>query len=294
LERAGNVLLPFLLLAAGSGSEPSHAARGRHSVRPVAYREPSLLGGERPVVLRGALPDAQSAPWAAIAVSPDAAPGAYDALARHLASHGCAALAVERVASEGAPAETWWRYSEALGAAVFQVRAEADAPESEYHGRLDRARLLLVADGEGAWAAARVAAQLTNLRGVVLIDPPEPGPALPWLARLHAPLVVIASASSSAGCAEAWFNAAATDEGRRWLVELRTSRPAGAAAAGSDGVLLRDLRALVTAFADAELNLSEGVAPDFADAARRGTIDRRVRGGSAALPIEPAADSAQR
>jgi len=280
LERAGTVLLPFLLPALLAGSENPYAARGRHATEPFISEQPSLRGGSRPVLLRGALPDVLAAPCAFVAARPDAPRESYDALADHLASHGCATFVVERV--EGEP---WFRYGDAIAAAIWQVRAQAETPESPLHGRLDATHVLLIADGAGAAAAAHAAAKLPSLRGFALIDPGEPGPALARLAQVRAPFLAVAATASGPSLAEAWFDASHADEGQRWLVEFETTRLLSPGPQDERSVLQRDLRALLTAFADVELNLHDGVAPPFSELARRGSVDRVVRGGAAAIPL---------
>jgi len=278
--RAGIVLLPVLWLGGTAGEESSHAARGPHATRPLAYDEPALRGGTRRVVVRGALPDVEAAPWVLIASRAQAAAGRYEALAQHVASHGCAAFAAAR--AEGAP-EPWLRYADAVGAALWQLRAECGVPESPLHARIDPFRLVLIADGEGAAAAARVAAELPSLRGIVLIDPPVHGPALGWIAGVRAPLLAIATSEGRAERAAAWFNASGAEPGRRWLVEFEIDEARAAAPAAPDSVLESDLRGLVTAFLDVQFNLGAGVAPPFEELAQEGRIDRRVHGAAGAL-----------
>ncbi len=105
-----------------------------------------------------------------------------------LARSGYVALALERGKDE--PAD---RYSDALLAALKQATAEASTAGRPLHGVLAPRAPLLVADGEAAAAAARAAARASELRGLALIDPPEPGAALSWLPAIQAPLVTIAS-----------------------------------------------------------------------------------------------------
>src|SRR5262249_49727091 len=144
---------------------------------------------------------------------------------------------------------------------------EASTPESPLFGRIDPGRAVLLAEGDGALSIGPAAADTPNLRGLVVIDPPEAGPATGWLATLRVPVLVIATAAPGRASAEAWFNAGGSEEGRRWLVELQTERSIGASAPDEDGVLQRDLRALVTAFVDVHLNLDGRVPPGFAELA---------------------------
>jgi hypothetical protein len=291
LERAGIVLLPFLLLVPQDGptEEVACATRGPHVSRAFHYRQPALRGGARPVVLRGALVDEPDAPCLVIAMRSEAAAGGYDPLAHHVASHGCAALGVVRTLRDGATgdatSESWWRYADAVDGALWQLRAEAETPESPLHHRIDLARTVLLAEGDGALSIGPAVAKNGALRGLILIDPPAPGPALGWIASVRAPLLVVATEAPGRAPAEAWFNAAASEQGQRWLVELSTERSIGDAPPDDDGVLQRDVRALVTAFVDVHLNPDGRVPPSFAELAAHGTIDRTVRGGAASLPV---------
>jgi hypothetical protein len=296
LERRELALLPFLLLPllapratgragrllpvqddprAAAAECPSFTARGPKATEPFAYRDRSLRGGRRPVSLRGALPRAGRSPWVVVAARPGAGEDAYDALCDHLASHGCAAFVVERGADE-----SWWRYAEALSTAIWQARAESAAPRSRLHERLDVGRLLLVADGGGAPAAARAAADLPDLRGLVLIEPGASDGAIGWLGRARVPLLALSSGAPGGERAAAWFEAAGAEPGERWLVELETERPLAPSAADAGTLLHGDVRALVAAYCEAQLRLRDGEASSFDELARAGRIDRRIRGGA--------------
>jgi len=181
--------------------------------------------------------------------------------------------------------EPWWRYAEVLGAAVWQVRAQLETQGSPWRGKVDGARLLLIGDGDGAAAAARVAAELADLRGLLLIDPGEPGAALPWLAHLRGPFLAVATAAPGSAAARRWFDAISGAAGRRWVVEFQTERSLAASPDATGAVLRRDVRAVVTAFAGVELDLIAHAPPSLPELVRRGPIDRRVIGDVPTPPL---------
>jgi hypothetical protein len=267
--------------------------------------EPSLAGGTRPLLLRGMVPaePERSPPLVLIAASSTTPSRDYDRLLDALARHGCAAFVVERFdgpteSGRGREPEPWWRYADAIAHAAWQLRAEARShavQSSSTRGELDADGTLLVAHGDGAAAAARAAAQTECVRGVALLDAEPAGPALAWIARSQAPLLVVASNDARADASREWFVAGGAPPSSRWLVEISGSAPLAPTAPASsadpidDGSFLeRDVDALIVHFADARLAPPDLARPSTAEFARHGFVDRVVTTGDRALaPATP-------
>ena len=273
LRLAGIVLLPFFApLLTGGTADAISAARGPH--RTVAFErdDPSFAGGMRPILLHGELPDGDALPWLLIATRSGKVPTDYDALVGQLASHGIAAIVVERL-----PDESWWQYADALASASLGLATEASTAHAPLFGRLERHRLGLLADGDGAAAAVRAAARIKDLAALMLLDPGETGPATAWLAEVPVPLLSVSSAEAPREPARAWFEAGARDGSARWLVQFEGENAFEPSAAPT-ATIAREVGTLVTTFAALQLSaVGDGAPPrSFRQLAKAGRIARHV------------------
>jgi len=272
MNAATALLLSFLawLPAPTAGDERLDAVA---TVAPQAWsiEQPSLSGGSRRLVARGMAPAAAHAPWVVVATASDAPAARADAWIEALARRGYAAIRLDRPAGE-----PWWRQAEAIEQLVALLRTEATTPDHPRYGRLDPRRVALLAEGDGAAAAARAAATIADLDGVLLLDPRDASAVLPWLGRIAAPVATIASGGAHEEQAQAWFRASRKGETARWFVAFAGGGALPTAAETERRVLERDVRELCVAFTESLLPLDGQRPQNFGERARTGTIDRRV------------------
>jgi hypothetical protein len=286
LKPAGLPLLPtslrallFGALLVGGNRDP-FAERGTREPVAVDRIEPALVARGRSLRLHGFAPARERAPLVLIAARSGATAASYDPLARHLASHGFAAIVLTREADE-----VWTRYADALALAARQLLFEAAIPDHPWNGILEAKGFALVADGDAEAAAARGAATAPGVRALVLVDGDDAGPALPWLDRTKAPLLYVGASEVVANEEEATiagrpsFAASGAERGRRWHVRLHAPGPLlaeGEAAAARP--VARDAAALVARFLEAELAAGRSPA-SLRDLAKLGVVERDCRSG---------------
>jgi len=282
LATAGRFLLPdllpacvvgALLLSSGSDRFATHGPR-----EPVAVdrREPALLARARPLVLHGFAPARQRSPLVLIAAHGDTPAVRYDGLARHLATHGFAALVLARE-----PGEVWSKYADALALAIRQIAAETADLANPWSRMLDGKAVALVADRDAEAAAARVAAGDASVGALVLIDGGDPGCALPWLDRVRAPFLYVGASEEGGDCGAGTrsFAASGAAGGQRWHVRIHAPGPLLASDARSPSPAVLDLHALVARFLTAELAPDGDSDAPMNDLAALGTVERDCRSG---------------
>lgn len=278
-----SILAPLLATTLLAAPNDRFAARGSHETVAVDRDEPPLVGSGRRLALHGFAPANERAPLVLIAARSGAPATIYDPLARHLASHGFAALVVARK-----PDELWSRYSDALSLAVEQLRYESAIPDHPWSRVVDLGGLAIVGDGDAEAAAARAAATLTNVRALVLLDGDDSGAALPWLDRSKAPFLFVGASEGDELPGLPSFNASGAEGGRRWHVRLRAAGPIvegtpddGAvtpAAEPEERPVVRDGLALVARFLEAQLGPARDPA-SLRDLVKLGLVDRDCRCG---------------
>jgi len=281
LANVGRFLLPDFLpaLAFGvllfSAGEDRFAAKGPCEPTPVDRKEPALLGHARPLVLHGFAPARRPAPLVLIAAHADTPVARYDALARHLASHGFAALVLQRE-----PGEVWSRYADALELTLRQLDEGADQPGHPWSRLLDGKAVALVADRDAEAAAARAAASGAHVGALVLIDGTDAGCAMPWLDRVRAPFLYVGASEATDNVAGLRsFDASGAAGGQRWHVRLRAPGPLFATDDRSLPPAVLDLHALVARFLMAELAPDPDAIAPMNDLDSLGSVERDCRSG---------------
>lgn len=236
-----------------------------------SIEQPSLTGGSQRLVARGKAPAAPHAPWVVVATASDAPAERAEAWMEALSRRGYAALHLERPADE-----PWWRHAEAIEQLVALMRTETTTPDHVRYGRLDPRRVVLLAEGDGATAAARAAATIVDLDGVLLLDPRDASAVLPWLARIAAPVATVASGGAHEEQALAWFRASRKGDTARWFVQFAGEGALPTRAGSERRVLDRDVRELCVTFTECVLPHDGQRPQNFGERARAGAIDRRV------------------
>lgn len=288
-----SILAPLLAAALLAAPGDRFADRGGHEAVAVDRDEPALIANGRRLALHGFAPARERGPLVLIAARSGAPPAIYDALARHLASHGFTALVVAR-----RPDELWIRYSDALALAVQQLRYEAALPDHPWSRLVESSGLAIVADGDAEAAAARVAATVAFVRALVVLDGDDSGAALPWLDQSKAPFLFVGASDGETAELPGLrsFNASGAEGGRRWHVRLRAAGPlvegpmearSGAGAAEPEvRPVVRDGLALVARFLEAQLGPT-GDPASLRDLVKLGLVDRDCRSGVVAPPVPP-------
>jgi len=287
------LLLSFL--APGDGPPGATAAP---ALRPLAIEAGPRRGGGQPLRAHGFAPAALAPaprPCVVVVAASDAPPARQEAWLAALAQRGYPALALELPVELDAG-----HCADAVTDALRQLRAVAAFDESPSHREIDPRRLVLVAEGDRAAAAARAAADERDLDALLLLDPAAQGSALPWLHRIDAFTALVASGAPHAATVAAWHQASRGDLVRRCTVEFagETALPRvvaddPAAAPAERPVLEREVRRLIVDFVECALPPPVPSGPrSFADRARRGAIDRRVHSTDdrARLALTPRAD----
>lgn len=276
-------LLAAVVLFTGGGDR--FVEHGPYEPVAIERREPALVASGRPITLNGFAPANRKAPLVLVAARTDARPGCYDALTRHLASHGFATLVLARE-----PDELWTHYADALALTARQLFYEAQTPDHPWSRVLLTRSLALIADGDAETAGARAAASVPGLRAFVTLDGDDAGVALPWLDRLKAPFLYVGAGDDEAAVTMglASWRASGAERGQRWRVRMHAAGPL----VGGEGTLLRpverDGQALVARFLEAEL--AAGSDPvSLRDLDKLGIVERDCQCGVAAAPQAMAA-----
>jgi hypothetical protein len=281
LSNVGRFLLPDFLPALAFGAlllsagEDPFATKGPHEPAAVDRKEPALLGRARPLVLHGFAPARRPAPLVLIAAHGDTPVARYDALARHLASHGFAALVLQRE-----PGEVWSRYADALDLTLRQLDEGADQPGNPWSLLLDGKAVALVADRDAEAAAARAAASGARVGALVLIDGDDAGCAMPWLDRVRAPFLYVGASEATTKLAGLRsFHASGAAAVQRWHVRMRAPGPLLSTDDRSLPPAVLDLHALVARFLTAELAPDPDASAPMNDLPSLGSVERDCKSG---------------
>ncbi|MSP15195.1 MAG: hypothetical protein EXR73_01055 [Myxococcales bacterium] len=274
---AAAALLLSWLNCVGEPEAPAADLMVAAATRPILVEAAPLLGGDRPLKASGLAPAKRCAPWVLIASASDAPPDRYRQWTEALAHCGFATLVVERQQDEA-----WWRYAKAIEDAATLLRAGAATPDHPLFEAIDPHRLLVLADGDGTTAAARAAATIVDLDGLLLLDPNDAGAALPWLARIEAPVATVASGFEREEHANTWFRAGRGGTSRRWLVQFQGEQGLPPDHGKERPRLEQEVRDVCVAFVECTLPTATATATStrtltFAERAGRGTIDRTIK-----------------
>ena len=256
-----------------------HAAAGAEIGAPLAdgrrpwrYEGRALNGSSRPLRANGVLPAAgERAPWVVLAVGRESPRERHQRWCDGLAKEGYATLVFEPETDEA-----WWRHADALEQLIRLIRLDATTPGLGCHGVLDAERVVLIGEGTGAAAAARAAAELPLLDGVLFADPFGAATVLPWLTQIAAPVAVVATGAPQAAEAQRWHAAARNGNDTRWLVTFDHEHGLPRNALPRQPILERSVRELCTTFVSTQLPRSAAPAGSFAKLARRGPVVRTV------------------
>jgi hypothetical protein len=267
-------------------------------LRPLLAEAGPRRGGGEPLRARGLAPDVSPQtplPFVLVVGASDAPRARHDAWLAALAAQGNAAFLLEVPAAFDA-----FRRASAVADALAQLRAIAAIEQHELHRVFDPRRGALVAEGDGAAAAVRAAAEDRMLAALLLLDPAAEGTALPWLRHISAPTALVASGAPHASTIQAWHLASRGEKVRRHRIEFagdqalpRLGADGPAAEVAGLPTLERDVRQLIVDFVECALPPPAPAVPGlFAERARRGTIDRRVEStdDAASVPLARRAD----